>query len=144
MAGASWHWHAPVETGARHRQIAQLLAAQEAEDLVPPAFGLEESRRLVELDQEIAVPGQAKEPGFLDRPVDRCALRRELLAPLPFNQLVVAVEGLVAYRVPALVTPKVEVSGGFHRLPDGDAGRVVPGLGGAHERIIRDVQDGTH
>jgi hypothetical protein len=133
---AAGHLDAPVEAGAADREVAQ-PALDEAPDLVQAARRAHEVGIVaVEREQRLLVLRQAEEPGFLDRPFDRRALRRELFAPLALRQLALVVIGLVAHRVPALVAVEVEVAVRLHRPPDRLARAVVLVLGGAEEAVV--------
>ena len=99
---------------------------------------------VVQRQQLVLILVEPEEPAFLDRPFDRRALGRDL-APLPvFDQLVLAIIGLVADRVPAFVAIEIQVAIGLHRLPDGLAGAVVVVLRGLDEAIIADIKSVTH
>src|SRR5690606_27587818 len=83
---------------------------------------------------------QTEEPAFLDRPLDRCALRGKLLVALPVDQFAFIVIGLVADRVPTLVAVEIQVAVRFHGPPDRLAGVVVLLLGGPNETIVRNAK----
>ena len=144
MVGRTRYRNAPVEAGARDAEVLE-TAFDEAQDLVPPALGPDEVRIFaIQLKEPLLVFRKAEEPGLLCRPLDGRALGRQLLAALSRDELAFIVECFVADRIPALVAIEVKVARLFHRLPDGDAGAVVPRLGRPDERIVGDIQFRAH
>src|SRR6185437_6292508 len=94
------HRHSPAEGRARDREVPE-TGPDEADDLVAPAFGLNEFRvGLVELQQPVLVGGKPKKVALLLHPFDGRARRRELLAIVAGAQLRFVEIGLIAYRVP--------------------------------------------
>ena len=78
---AARHLHAPVEAGARDRRGRESPPSTKRSTSLRRLVGLDEvgiGRIMVE--QRLLIGGQAEEPALLDRPFDRRALRRELLA----------------------------------------------------------------
>ena len=95
-------------------------------------------------EQPLLIGGEAEEPAFLDRPVDRRALRRELLAAVGGDQLLLVIIGFVADRIPTLVAAEIEVAARRHCLPDRLARPEMVGLGGADEAVVGNVQGVVH
>jgi hypothetical protein len=115
----TWHRDAPVEGGARDRQVLQarfdeggdLVAALGRTDEIGPIF--------IERQQFVLIGREPEEVAFLLDPFHRCTLRA--IADIVGTEFgfFLAVIGLVANRIPAGVTTLVDVAIGFHRLPDG-------------------------
>jgi hypothetical protein len=132
------HRHAPVEGGARDREVGE-AALHEADDLVAPAVGPTKSgwpRR-----GRAGGPDrlrQAEEIALLLGPLDRRALPAEAHAVGATRGLLLVVEGLVADRVPAGIAAEIDVAGRHHALPDRLARLVVARLGGADEVVVGD------
>ena len=138
------HLDAPVEGGARDRQVLQ-AAAHEAGDFVQPLLGQHVIRPFVELEQFVGVSREAEEIALLLHPLDRRAgLGREPLAVLVELRLVLAVIGLVAHRVPAGIFVEIDVAVLLHRLPDRLRGAVVALFGGVDEVVVRAVEPLHH
>ena len=138
------HLHPPVEAGAGDGEVGQ-PAFDEAQHLVAAALGADEVRigRIMS-EQRLLIGGEAEEPALLHRPFDERALRRELLAAVGDDQLLLAIISLVADRVPTLVAAEIDVAALRHRLPDRLAGLVMGGLGGADEAIEGDIKFPVH
>ncbi len=144
MIRRAGHLHAPVEGRARDAEILQ-ARLDEAQHFVAAALGLDELGMLgVELEQRFLIFGETEEPAFLDRPLDRRTLWRELLAILAVYDLLVAIIGFVAHRVPALVAAGVKIAGIRHGLPDRLAGIMVRGLSRADKAVIADAKSIIH
>src|SRR3546814_15607828 len=94
------HRHAPVEAGARDRQILE-PALDEAQHLVAAAFGADEIGIVaIEREQPVLIGGEAEEPAFLDRPFDRRALRRAPGAARPLPHFAFVVDRPLAAHIP--------------------------------------------
>ena len=78
----SGYFDAPVETGAADRKIFQ-PTLDEGDHLVSTACRFEKSGRVEKFDQGFRIFRKTEEPGFFLGPFHRCALGRELFAPLP-------------------------------------------------------------
>ena len=85
--GAARHLHPPVEAGARDGEIGE-PALDEAQHLVAARLRADEVGIVgIMGEQPLLIGGEAEEPALLDRPFDRRALRRELLAAVGDDQL---------------------------------------------------------
>jgi hypothetical protein len=126
------HLHAPAEAGAADREVAE-ARLHEGDHLVPPAGRRDEvGVRLVEGQQLLLPGGEAEEVRGLAHPLHRSA-GGGVFHAVALCQLVRAVEGLVAHRVPALVMAEIDLALRGQSLPQGRAGALVAGLGGADE-----------
>ena len=138
------HLDAPVERGARDREIAQ-AALDEAHHLVLARVRSDEIRAIrVELEQLVLIGREAEEIALLLDPLDRRALRSEPHAVVVQARLVLGVIGLVAHRVPAGIGVGIDVAVRFHAPPDLLAGAMVLLFGGADEAVERHVQPLVH
>ena len=108
------HRNAPVEGGARDRQILQ-AALHEARDLVQPLLRQHEIRDArVEVEQLVLIGGQPEEIALLLDPLDRRAgFDREPRPLLVQAGLVLGVIGFVAHRIPAGIFVEIDVAVGF-------------------------------
>ena len=145
MLGIARHRHAPVEGGARDRQVLK-AGAHEARHLVQPLARQNEIRNLVvEVEQLILVGGEAEEIALLLHPFDRrSGLGREPRAVLVQMGLVFGVIGLIADRVPAGIFVEIDVTGCLHPPPDRLRGPIMARLGGADEIVVGAVQPLDH
>ena len=137
--------HAPVERGARDRQVPQ-APRDEADHLVAPDVGSDEvGVGLVVREQPVGVFRQLEEVGLFLGPGDRGAgLDRVAHAVVADLRLVLGEEALVAHRVPALVGAEIDVAGVVHAAPDGLRRLVVVGVAGPDEPVERDVEPLLH
>ena len=138
------HANAPVEGGARDRQVLQ-AAAHEARDFVQPLLRQHVIRPLVKLEQLVLIGREPEEIALLLHPFDRRAgLRRHAHLLLVEMRLVLGVIGLVAHRIPAGIFVEIDVAVLLHPLPDRLRGAVVALLGGADEVVVRAVHPLDH
>ena len=139
------HADAPVERGARDRQILQ-AAAHEARDLVQPLLRQHEGRIvLVKVDQLLLVSGEAEEIALLLHPLDRRAgLGGDPDLVLVEMRLVLGVVSLVADRVPAGIFREIDVAVLLHPLPDRPGRTMMTLLGGADEIVVRAIHLRDH
>ena len=136
VIGRAGHRHAPVEGGARHREVGE-PALDEADHLVEARVRPDEvGMGLVMRQQPVLVLGQTEEIGLLLGPFDRRALGADADAVGADSGLVLGVIGLVADRIPALIAAEIDVAGRDHRIPDRLARPVVARLGGADEVVV--------
>ena len=135
----SGYFHAPVETGAADRKILQ-PALDECDHLVSTARRFEKSGRVQQFDQGFRIFRKTEEPGFFLGPFHRCALGRELFAPLPFDEFLLVVIGFVTDRVPTFITVEIQIALGFHGLPDGSARLMMIFVRRADEPVICDIE----
>ena len=134
------HPHAPVEGGARDRQVLQAAATKLATSF-RRSFGSTKFGPLVELEQLVLIGGQAEEVALLLHPLDRRAgLGGDPHLLLVEVGLVLGVVGLVAHRVPAGVFVEIDVAVLLHPLPDRLRRAVVALLRGADEVVVRALQ----
>ena len=144
MLGVVRHLDAPVERGARDRQILQ-AALHEADDFVaarirPDEIGL----ALVQREQPVLIGGQLEEVALLLDPLDRRALRAAAHIVLADDGLLLGVIGFVAHRIPAGIDVDIDVAVLLHPVPDRLHRAVMRGLRGADEAVERDVQALVH
>ena len=136
--------HAPIERGARDREILQ-PTFDEADDFVEAALRQHEVRVVrVELEQPVLIGREAEEIGLLLGPLDRRALRADAHVVGADFGFAFGVVRLVAHRIPALIGADIDVAGLDHLSPDRLAGLVVSGLGGADEAVVGDVEPVAH
>ena len=120
------HRDAPIEGGARDRQILQ-AAAHEALHLVRTRVRADELRmRLVMGKKPVLIGRQPEEIALLLDPLDRRPLRRQLLPVCGLLQLALVVIGLVPHRVPAGIFVEIDVAILLHAPPQLFAGALVP------------------
>ena len=141
---AAGHAHAPVEGGARDRQVLQ-AAAHEARHLVQALLRQHVIRLLVELQQLVRIGRQPEEIALLLHPFDRRAgLGGNAHLLLVQVRLALGVIGLVADRVPAGVLVEIDVAVRLHPLPDRFRGAVVALFRGMDEVVVRALQPLDH
>ena len=134
------HADAPVEGGARDRQVLQ-AAAHEARDLVQPLLRQHEIRPRVEVEQLLLIGREPEEIALLLHPFDRRAgLGRDAHLLLVEMRLVLGVIGLVAHRIPAGIFVEIDVAVLLHALPDFLRRAVMALLGGVDEVVVRAIQ----
>jgi len=133
------HRNAPGETGPRDGQILQ-AAADEAHHLVAPALRCDEvGVVLVEFQQAILPGREAEEIARLFHPFDLGAARGDLLARRAVAQFALAIEGLVAHRVPARIGVEIDLAALDERRPQRLRRADVPFLGGPDEIVVREA-----
>ena len=131
MVGIVGHRHAPLETGARDREVVE-PALDEADNLVAPRLGQDEIRvRVVEREQPLLPGREAEEIARLLDPFDRRAGRRQTV-----DQLALGVERLVAHRIPAGIGAEVDFVALDQLAPQLLDRFRVPCLGRADEIVI--------
>ena len=142
VVGVSGNLDAPVERGARDRQVLE-AALDEADDLVATCRGGNELGMLfVQSEQTVLVGRETEGVVGLLGPLHRGAgLRRLTGAVVQKRGLGFGVEGLVTNRIPPRVRVEVDVARCGHLFPDRLAGDLMIGVGGADEPVVRDVQD---
>ena len=103
------------------REIERILqsAFDEAHDLVA-ALGRQNEAGiiLVELQELVLVFGEPEEIGLLLRPLDRRPLRPKPDAVRAEHGFAFGVEGLVADRIPPLITCEIDVARLLHAAPN--------------------------
>ena len=144
MLGVVRHLDAPVEGGARDRQIPQ-AAFHEADDLVaarvrPDEIGL----AFVQREQPVLIGGELEEVALLLDPLDRRALRTAAHIVLADDGFLLGVIGFVAHRIPAGIDVDIDVAVLLHPVPDHLHRLVMRGLGGADEAVERNVEALVH
>ncbi len=133
------HRHAPGEGGAADREILE-PRLHETDHLVAPALGRDEvGVRLVEREQPVLPGRETEEPGRLLHPLHRRAGGADPRAVGLHRRFALAVERLVAHRVPAAIVAEIEIARVVDALPERLAGAVVARLGGADEVVVGDV-----
>ena len=144
MLGIAGHLDAPVEGGARDRQVPQ-PALDEADDLVPARVRPDEIRlALVKREQPVLIGGEPEEIALLLDPFDRRALRSAAHIVLAEGGFLLGVIGLVAHRIPAGIAVEIDVAIRCHPLPDFLDRAMMLLLGGADEAIEGDIQPLIH
>ena len=145
VLGIAGHADAPVERGARDRQILQ-AAAHEARHLVQPLLRQHVVRiARVEVEQLLLIGRELEEIALLLHPFDRRAgLGGEADLVLVHMRLVLGVVRLVAHRVPAGIFVEIDVAVLLHPPPDFLRRAVMALLGGADEVVVRAVQPLGH
>ena len=138
------HPDAPVEGGARDREVLQ-AAAHETRDFVQAFLRQHVVRPLVEVEQLLLVGRELEEIALLLDPFDRRAgLGGEALFLLVEVGLVLGVIGLVAHRIPAGIFAEIDVAVLLHAPPDRFRRPVVALLGGADEVVVRAIEPLHH
>ena len=138
------HADAPVEGGARDRQVLQ-AAAHEARHLVEALLRQHVVRPLEELEQLVRIGRQPEEIALLLHPFDRRAgLGGDAHLLLVEMRLALGVIGLVAHRIPAGIFVEIDVAVLLHPLPDGFRRAVVALFGGVDEVVVRALQPLHH
>ena len=138
------HLDAPVEGGARDREVLQ-AAFDKSHDLVEPLLRQDEvGMPSVEVEQLLLVGGELEKIALLLDPFDRRTLRADTFARVVEPGLVFVVIRFVAHRVPAGILAEVNVARRFHLLPDGDRRTMVALFGGSDEYVVRAVEPLHH
>ena len=85
MVLAAWNLDAPVKAGARDGQVFQ-PAFYKFDCFIFTALGAHELwvGRVI-IQQRLFIFGQPEKPAFFNRPLNRCALGGQLLAPFPIG-----------------------------------------------------------
>ncbi len=144
MARRVRHRNAPIQRGARNRQILQ-PAFDEADDFVAALRRQDEIRIVLVMAQQLVlIVREPEEIGLLLGPFDRRALRADAHAVLAQLGLVLGVEGFVAHRIPAGIGVQIDVAIVLHPAPDFGDGVMMARLGRADEIVIGDVQRLVH
>ncbi len=131
------HADAPVEGGARDRQVLQ-AAAHEAGHFVEPLLWQHVIRPREKFQQLVLIGRELEEIALLLHPVDRRAgFGRHPHLLLVEMGLVRGVIGLVAHRIPAGIFAEIDVAVLLHAPPDFLRRAVMALLGGADEVVVR-------
>ena len=152
VLGVAWHFDAPVELFARTRNGEVRQAAfDEGHDFIAPMRRLNEVRVLfIVFEQPVLIGGHAEEIGFIFHPLNGRAGGRELFAVFALGELVFAVEGFVAHRVPARIGTQIDVGArraafvGGDGFPDRLTGLLVAFFDGADEVVVGGVEPFAH
>ena len=125
MIFAAGNFDAPIETGARNRQVFQ-AAFNELYRFIFPAIGSDKVRmRGIIFEQRLFIFRKPEKPAFFNRPFNLCALRRKLLASLALSQFGFVIISFVADRIPSFIPVKIQVASGLKPFPNRLAGLVV-------------------
>ena len=144
MLGVVRHLDAPVERGARDRQIPQ-SAFDEADDFVAARVRSDEiGLAFVQRQQPVLIGGQFEEVALLLDPLDRRALRSASHLVFADDGFVLGVIGFIAHRIPAGIDVDVDIAILLHPVPDRLNRTMMRRFRGADETVERDVEALVH
>src|SRR4051812_14656633 len=136
MSGRAGHLDAPVEGGARDRNILQ-AAFDKASNLVQAfARQYEVGNALVKLEQFVLIGRQTEEIGFFLGPRHRRAQRFAADSVIAENGFALVEIAFLANRIPTRVLVEIDVAVLLDRRPQRLTRALVPRLGGADIIVI--------
>ena len=119
VIGGVRYLHAPVESGARDREVLQ-AAFDEAHHLIAACVRADEiGLALIERQKLVLIGRQPEKIGLFLDPFHRRALRAATDIVLADGGFVLAVVGLVAHRIPAGIDVDIDIAVLLHAIPDG-------------------------
>ncbi len=144
VLGIDWDLHAPVERGARDREVLQ-ATLDEAHHLVEPFLGQYIAGIVrIEIQQFALVGREAKEIAFLLDPFHRRLLRTDPLTFLVDSGLVLVVVRLITDRVPPGIFVEIDITCRLHPLPNCGRSSMVALFRRANEVVVRTVEPLDH
>src|SRR5262249_12520561 len=131
MTGRIRNWNAPVECRARRREVLE-STSDETQDLVAAFRRTDEIRLLlVERQQSLLISGEPEEITLLLDPFDGSSRLHGKFSAVALFDLVFAIIGLVADRIPTGIFSEIDVPVADHASPKLAHRYMVARFGGA-------------